>query len=101
MQRLETLYHDYEIAYLVDGSHVEIGREDVVGDATPDACLVFVGTDDESVDGSLAYASRWIVDDAQQSLLVFGIDDDAEIGQQVLDFLAVVERKSTIYFIRY
>ena len=52
---------------------------------------MLVGKHHHAFDALLSDASSRVVDDPQQRLLVLGIDDDAEIGQQVLDFLAVVE----------
>ena len=101
LQGLETLDHHHEVAELVDGTHVEVLRKHVVFHAFPDARPLLVGGHHHAFDAGLADASGGVVDDAEQCLFVFGVDDDAEIGQKVLDFFAVVERQSAVYFIRY
>ncbi len=62
---------------------------------------MLVGGDHHAFDAGLSNSACRIVDDTQQGLFILGVDDDAEVGQQVFDFLAVVEREAAIYLIRY
>ena len=61
---------------------------------------MFGGGAHELRDGRLADAARGIIDDALERLLVVGVDDDAEVGDDVLHLLALVERLSAIDAIR-
>ena len=49
------------------------------------------GSAHELRDGRLADATGGIVDDALERLLVVGVDHDAEVGDDVLHLLALVE----------
>ena len=54
------------------------------------------GSAHELRDGRLADAARGIINDALERLLVVGVDDDAEVGDDVLHLLTLVERLSAI-----
>ena len=51
--------------------------------------------------GSVANTTRRIVDDATQCLLVVRIGHNAEVGNDVFDFLTLIETQAPIYSIRY
>ena len=62
-----------------------------MADHLPEAHAVLRGAVDEALQRRVADAAGGIVDDAAQGLAVVGIDDQAEVGQDVLDLLALVE----------
>ena len=72
-----------------------------MADHLPEAHAVLRGAVDEALQRRVADAADGIVDDAAQGLAVVGIDDQAEVGQDVLDLLALVEGQSAVYYIRY
>ena len=54
------------------------------------------GCADDFLHRCVADASGWVVDDASQGLLVVGVGDGAEIGDDVLDLLALIERQAAV-----
>ena len=54
----------------------------------------------EAVHRGLPDAARWHVDNAAQGYVVVGIDEQAHVGNEVLDFLALIERKTAVNAIR-
>ena len=48
------------------------------------------------IDGGIANATRGVVDYAAQCFVVIGVDGESEVAHGVLDFLALVERKSAV-----
>ena len=59
-----------------------------------------VGSLHNLLDGGVANASGGIVDDASQRLLVVGIGHGAEVGNDILDLLALIKAETTIDAIR-
>ena len=62
--------------------------------------MVRQGTSGDLGYGCIADTTSRIVDDALESLLVIGIGDQTEIGNNVLDFLALIETHTAIDAIR-
>ena len=69
-------------------------------DDGPQADVVQVGRSSNLAHRRVADATRRVVYDAPQGLLVVGVGNDAEIGYHVLDLLALVERQAAVDAIR-
>ena len=51
------------------------------------------------LDGACTDAARWEVDDAQEGVVVVGIDGEAQVGEGVFDFLAFVKAQAAVDFV--
>ena len=95
------IYELPERIYLGKRSLVHFERKQHrVGDDTPQADTVVIGRTDNLVDGRIADAACRIVDNTLESLLVVGVGHQAEVGYDVLDFLALVERQTAVDAVR-
>ena len=62
----------------------------------PKACFTLSGCVGNLLHSGIANAPHRIVDDAADGLLVAGVADEAEIGDDVLDFLALIEAQAAV-----
>ena len=79
--------------------HVQAVLDGVAHNA-PQAHPVIHGCLSHFLHRRIADSTGGIVDDAPDGLLVVGVDNDAEIGNDVLDFLALVEAEAAVDAIR-
>ena len=95
--RCPTLYQLLEGIYLVQRPLGEIQIEDDgLLDNTPEADMMQVGGLHDLSHRCITDATCRIVDDTTQSLLIIGIRHHTEVGNDILDFLALVETQTTI-----
>ena len=82
------------LAARVEGELVHVQHGVVHGE------VVFGGVLFEHLDGARADAALGHVDDAGDRLAVEGVVDDAQVGEQVLDLLALVEAEAAEHLVR-
>ena len=79
--------------------HIQAVLDGVAHDA-PQAHPVLHGCLSHFLHRRITDSTGGIVDDALQGLLVVGVDHDAEVGDDVLDFLALVEAQPAVDAVR-
>lgn len=82
------LHHGHKIRDSAAGA----GSHFHFGDAVPHAAVGLSGQFADFVHAGLADAAAGEIDDAAEGFFVAGIDGEAEVGDEVFDFLALVER---------
>src|SRR5690606_34776188 len=70
-----------------------------IGYDIPQAKLVLICGYNDLFDRRISYAPTGIIDDPLESFFIIRIVGQAEISNQILDFLALVERSTPIYLV--
>ena len=91
------LYHLHKLRQFGDGALAQVRtKAQRVGQHGVEARLVLVGGGLHLVHGGFANASGGVVDDALQGLLVVGVNHQAQVGDDVLNLLALVEGEAAV-----
>src|SRR5690606_20741300 len=91
---LEPLYHGGESPYGTGASAVEVGRG--IADDFPRGDLPFVGCHADAVERGIAYSPARVVDYPFKGLFVVRVEGEPEVGDEVFDFLTLVERRTPV-----
>src|SRR5690606_12410345 len=94
---LKTLYHQGKIAYSSRTSPVQ--KRLGIGYDIPQAKLVLIYGYNDLFDRRVPYSATRIIDDSLECLFVIRVIGQTEISNQILDFLALVERSTSIYLV--
>src|SRR5690606_21648463 len=87
-------YHGGESPYGTGASAVEVGRG--IADDFPRGDLPFVGCHADAVERGIAYSPARVVDYPFKGLFVVRVEGEPEVGDEVFDFLTLVERRTPV-----
>lgn len=93
---LETADHHHEVRHLLPQPFMQARLVQVLVHGRPNAYAVLVGGHHQLVHRALADAPGGVVDHALQRFLVVGVARQAEVGDQVLHLLALVEADAAV-----